>query len=71
MVFFDDILVYNKTIEDHLKHLRMVLETSRRETLFLKKSKYVFGVTQIEYLGHLISRQVATTDLRKAIAIVE
>ena len=30
VVYFDDILVYNKTFDDHIKHLKVVFETLRR-----------------------------------------
>ncbi|GJY10820.1 putative mitochondrial protein [Tanacetum coccineum] len=62
LVFFNDILVYSPSIADHINHLRMVLQTLRDNTLFAKQSKYVFGTTQVEYLGHIISTQGVSTD---------
>ena len=38
MVFFDDILIYSPTKEDHEKHLRHVLETLRRAQIYAKRS---------------------------------
>ena len=43
VVFIDDILVYSKDREDHDKHLRVVLETLRKEQLYAKLSKCEFG----------------------------
>ena len=39
VVYIDDILVYSKDREDHDKHLRVVLETFRKEQLYAKMSK--------------------------------
>ncbi|KAF5464930.1 hypothetical protein F2P56_014967 [Juglans regia] len=44
LVFFDDILVYSSSIEDHSKHLRSVLEVLKSNELFAKMSKCRFGV---------------------------
>ena len=42
IVFIDDILVYSKTQEEHEEHLREVLETLRKESLYAKFSKCEF-----------------------------
>ncbi|GKD68132.1 reverse transcriptase, partial [Tanacetum coccineum] len=62
MVFFDDILIYNPSMFAHIAHLRVVLQVMRENTLFAKKSKCVFGTTQVEYLGHVISAKRVSTD---------
>jgi hypothetical protein len=55
LVFFDDILIYNKTWDDHLRHLRAVLDELRHHQLFVKRTKCSFGASSIAYLGHVIS----------------
>ncbi|GJT70406.1 transposon ty3-I gag-pol polyprotein [Tanacetum coccineum] len=55
LVFFDDILVYSKDMADHAMYLELVLETMQSHQLYAKISKCVFGTTQVEYLGHVIS----------------
>lgn len=55
LVFFYDILVYSRNIEDHILHLRDILETLKHHQLYAKKSKCRLGVAEIDYLGHLIS----------------
>jgi hypothetical protein len=65
LVFFDDILVYNKTVEKHGDHLRMVILLFRKHQLYAKKSKCHFGVNEIDYLGHFISEQGVRTNPSK------
>jgi hypothetical protein len=55
LVFFYDILLYNRNMEDPILHLRDILETLKHHQLYAKKSKYRFGVAEIDFLGHLIS----------------
>jgi len=70
LVFFDDILIYNKTWVDHLRHLRAVFSELRRHQLFVKRSKCAFGVPSVSYLGHVISKAGVAMDPAKVQAIV-
>jgi len=67
--FFYDILVYSRSLEEHLKHLKLVFEVLRRNQYYAKKSKCVFGAREIEYLGHFISAAGITNDPKKIEAI--
>lgn len=69
LVFFDDILTYSTSMEDHVQHLRTVLSTLRQNKLYAKLSKCSFGQQEIEYLGHIISSQGVATDPSKIEAI--
>jgi hypothetical protein len=69
LVFFDDILIYNTSWADHLRHLRAVLDTMRQHRLFVKRSKCSFGVDSVTYLGHVISAEGVATDPAKVRAI--
>lgn len=69
MVFIDDILIYSVSWEEHLKHVRLVFEQMQKHQLYLKKSKCVFGRTQLTYLGHVISQSGVATDPSKTTAM--
>ena len=56
LVFFDDLLIYNRTWEEHLKHLNEVLSIMEEQSLFAKQSKCKFGMIEILYLGHIVSK---------------
>jgi hypothetical protein len=54
LVLFDDILIYSKTWEEHLKNLDEVLGILEDQQLYAKESKCEFGMTEMPYLGHII-----------------
>jgi len=70
LVFFDDILVYSPTWEDHLSNLRQVLELLSRDQWNVKFSKCTFGQQELAYLGHIIGAHGVSTDPDKVAAIV-
>lgn len=69
IVFIDDILVYSKSPEEHEQHLRIVLQTLREHQLFEKFSKREFWLTQVAFLGHIISKDGIQVDLSKVEAV--
>lgn len=65
LVFFDDILIFSKTWNEHLSHLKLTLQLLQKHSLFAKTSKYVFAKQEIEYLGHLVSDKGVSADASK------
>jgi hypothetical protein len=55
VVFIDNILIFSKMKEEHENHLRLVLEKLRSNQLYTKFSKCEFWLTEIAFLGHVIS----------------
>jgi hypothetical protein len=58
VVYFDDILVYSKTFDDHMKHIRVVFETLRDSKLYGKLTKCYFCKESVVFLGYIISSMV-------------
>ena len=71
LVFFDDILVYSQSMDAHVSHLRTVLEVLMSNQLYAKQSKCVFGCTEVEYLGHVISGEGVRADSKKISSMVQ
>jgi hypothetical protein len=65
VVFIDDILIFSKTEEEHKKHLRLVLEKLRSNQLYSKFSKCEFWLTEVAFLGHVISARGVLVDPSK------
>ena len=70
LVFFDDILIYSTSRAEHLRHVRLVLDTLRQHQLFLKRSKCTFAQTSVTYLGHVISEHGVAMDRSKVDAVL-
>ena len=70
VIFLDDILIYSKSEEDHVRHLRLVLQTLRDQKLYAKFSKCEFWLSSVTYLGHIISKEGIRVDPAKVVDIV-
>ena len=62
IAYLDDIVIYSQNEEEHIKHVRRVLERLREAKLYLKLSKCVFHAREINYLGFLISPDGISVD---------
>lgn len=69
LIYLDDILVYSKTFEDHLGHLRQVFDRLRHANLKLKPSKCKFACPKVKYLGHVVSPEGIAPDDDKTSAV--
>lgn len=71
LIFIDDILIYSPNIEKHKEHLKIVLQTLREHQLYAKLSKCDFFKEQIQYLGHIITKERIVVDPEKIKTIME
>ena len=62
LIYLDDVLVYSRTFEDHLQHLRLVFDRFRESGLKLKPNKCHFGQKKVKFLGHIISKDGVYPD---------
>ena len=69
LFFFDDILIFSKTLVEHVQHLWQVLELLKRDQWKVKHSKCEFGQRQLSYLGHVIIERGVATDSSKIEAV--
>jgi len=65
IVFIDDILVFSDTLEEHEKHIRMVLERLKEEKLYLKPKKCEFFRKSVSFLGHVVAFNEVKMDPKK------
>jgi hypothetical protein len=65
VVFIDDILIYSKNEEEHAEHFRVVLQRLREHKLYAKFSKCDFWLKEVQFLGHIISKDGISMDPEK------
>ena len=71
VVFIDDILVYSKSMEEHVYHLRIVLQILREYQLYAKFSKCDFWTESVAFLGHVVIKDGIQVDPQKIEAVSE
>jgi hypothetical protein len=71
LVFFDDILIYSKSWEDHVWHVDKVLQLLNEIQIYAKPSKCFFGLKEVEYLGHIVSHEGVKVDPKKIKAMMD
>nr|XP_027122206.1 uncharacterized protein LOC113739161 [Coffea arabica] len=71
VVYFDDILIYNKSYDEHLEHITAVMDVLRREKLYANLKKCNFCTNELVFLGFVISAQGMKVDDQKVKTIQE
>ncbi|XP_050896817.1 uncharacterized mitochondrial protein AtMg00860-like [Lathyrus oleraceus] len=71
VVFIDYILIYSKTDEEHVEHLRVVLKLLQEKQLYAKLSKCEFWMENVIFLVHVISSGGITVDPSKVEVVLK
>ena len=71
VVYLDDILVYSKSLEEHIGHVTQVLHRLRNNNLYAKASKCVFHTNTVDYLGYVVSPEGLSMDQSKVARILD
>ena len=56
VAYLDDILVYSRTLEEHIQHVKEVLECLKQADLQLKPEKCEWHKEEVEFLGYIVGR---------------
>lgn len=65
VVYFDDIMIYSKNLDEHIEHLNFVLDVLRKEKLFTNLKKCTFCTNKIVFIGFVIAAEVIKVDEEK------
>lgn len=67
--YLDDILIASNTPKEHMNDLREVFDRLRQNGLFIRLDKCIFGVDELEFVGHKISSYGSTPLPSKVSAV--
>jgi hypothetical protein len=62
VVYLDDILIFNRTWEEHMRHIQQVLSTMRHHKLYANLKKCSFGMNKVQYLGYIVGEHGVHVD---------
>ncbi|XP_048252488.1 uncharacterized protein LOC125380443 [Haliotis rufescens] len=65
LIYVDDMIIYSRTFEEHLHHLKCVFGKLKEAGLTLKPSKCRFAAKRVTYLGHVFSKDGVEVDKSK------
>jgi Fe-S-cluster-containing dehydrogenase component len=69
VVYFDDILIYIKSLDEHFEHLRAIFSALREARLFANIEKCTFCTDRVAFLGYVVTPQCIEVDEAKIEAI--
>uniref|UniRef100_A0A8P4GPN0 Gypsy retrotransposon integrase-like protein 1 n=1 Tax=Dicentrarchus labrax TaxID=13489 RepID=A0A8P4GPN0_DICLA len=70
-VYLDDILIFSQSQEEHVQHVRQVLQRLLENKLYVKAEKCEFNVTSVSFLGFIIERGQVKADPAKIQAVAD
>ncbi len=65
LVYMDDIIIYSKSPEEHMKHIRIIFEELRKYSLKIKLKKCEWCMEELPFLGHVVGKDGIKTDPKK------
>ncbi|KAL0195242.1 hypothetical protein M9458_008814 [Cirrhinus mrigala] len=70
IVYIDDILIYSNSYDEHVRHVRAVLQRLIKHQLYAKEEKCESHLDKISFLGYVISSERVAMDEKKVNAVL-
>ena len=70
-IYLDDIVIYSDTLDDHVKHVKLILDILKREKLYLSRSKLHFLAQELKLLGRIIDNEGIRMDAEKVDSVLK
>jgi hypothetical protein len=63
VVYLDDILIFNETWEENMRHIQQVFSALRQHKLYANLEKFSFGMNMVQYLGYIVDEHGVHVDI--------
>ena len=70
-IYLDDIVIYSDSLDEHVQHVKLVLDILEREKLYLSKSKLHFIAPELKLLGRIIDDNGIRMDVEKVDSVLK
>jgi hypothetical protein len=67
VAYLNDILIYSINKKDYIKQINLVFKALGKAGMRINKSKYIFHIKKVEFLGYIVSLDRIKIDLKKSI----
>ena len=64
VVYLDDVMIFLQTLEEHVDHVKQVLDALNEAGMIINLSKCKFFATDVRFLSHIVSADGVRPDLR-------
>ena len=71
VAYLDDILIFSKTLTEHMEHVKKVLDKIRQAKLLIKPGKCEFHKKELKFLGYIVGENGIQMDEDKVKAVLE
>ena len=62
IIYIDDILIFSKIEEEHIEHVKAILQRLQEYKLYMKLSKCAFHQSQVKFLGFIVRQERISMD---------
>lgn len=69
-IYLDDIIIYSDTLEEHLIHVKLVLDILEKEKLYLSRGKLRFIAPELKLLGRVVDNEGICMDAEKVDSVL-
>ena len=70
-MYLDDIIIYSDSVEDHIKHVKIIIDILGKERLYLRENKLYFICQEMKVLGQIVDDNWICMNPDKADALVK
>ena len=65
----DDALIFDNDLDEHVDHVRAVLQRAREHGITFSRKKFVFAASEVDFCGHVVNGDGFTVDSSKTAAL--